>query len=61
MIRKSVFVLAAHVTISVLLISMAIAQTGRGVISGRVLLVLVLSFVGALIALGLSWAFLFPR
>src|SRR5260370_29914360 len=37
MIRKSVFVLAAHVTISVLLISMAIAQTGRGVISGRVI------------------------
>jgi len=36
-------------------------ESRGGVISGRVLLVLVLSFVGALIALGLSWAFLFPR
>src|SRR5258708_4763109 len=36
-------------------------ESRGGVVSGRVLLVLVLSFVGALIALGLSWAFLFPR
>lgn len=36
MIRKSVFVLASMVTVSMLLISMAVAQTGRGVISGRV-------------------------
>jgi len=34
-------------------------QSRSGVISGRVLLVLVSSFVGAMIALGLSWAFLF--
>ena len=34
-------------------------QSRSGVVSGRVLLVLVSSFVGALIALGLSWALLF--
>ena len=34
-------------------------QARGGVVSGRVLLVLVSSFVGALSALGLSWAFLF--
>jgi hypothetical protein len=34
-------------------------QARGGVVSGRVLLVLGSSFVGALIALGLSWAFLF--
>ena len=36
-------------------------ESRGGVVSGRVLLVLVSSFVGALIALGLSWAFLFSR
>ena len=36
-------------------------QARGGVVSGRVLLVLVSSFVGALIALGLSWAFLLPH
>jgi hypothetical protein len=36
-------------------------ESRSGVVSGRVLLVLVSSFVGALIALGLSWAFLFPH
>ena len=36
-------------------------QARSGVVSGRVLLVLVSSFAGALIALGLSWAFLFPH
>ena len=36
-------------------------ESRGGVISGRVLLVLVLSFIGALIALGLSWAFLFSH
>jgi hypothetical protein len=34
-------------------------QSRSGVVSGRVLLVLVSSFAGALIALGLSWAFIF--
>ena len=36
-------------------------ESRGGVVRGRVLLVLVASFVGALIALGLSWAFLFPH
>src|SRR5258708_24981177 len=36
-------------------------ESRGGVVSGRVLLVLVASFIGALIALGLSWAFLFPH
>jgi hypothetical protein len=36
-------------------------ESRGGVVSGRVLLVLVLSSIGALIALGLSWAFLFPH
>jgi nitrogen fixation protein FixH len=36
-------------------------ESRSGVISGRVLLVLISSFVGALIAVGLSWAFLFPH
>jgi len=36
-------------------------ESRNGVISERVLLVLVSSFVGALIALGLSWAFLLPH
>jgi hypothetical protein len=36
-------------------------ESRGGVVSGRVLLVLVSSFVGALIALGLSWIFLFPH
>jgi nitrogen fixation protein FixH len=36
-------------------------ESRGGVISGRVLLVLISSFVGALIAVGLSWAFLFPH
>ncbi len=36
-------------------------ESRSGVVSGRVLLVLVSSFVGALIALGLSWAFLFSH
>ncbi len=34
-------------------------QSRSGVVSGRVLLVLVSSFVGALIALRLSWALIF--
>jgi hypothetical protein len=36
-------------------------ESRGGVVSGRVLLVLVSSFVGALIALGLSRAFLLPH
>ena len=36
-------------------------ESRGGVVSGRVLLVLVSSFVGALIALGLSWVFLLPH
>ena len=36
-------------------------ESRGGVVSGRVLLVLVLSSIGALIALGLCWAFLFPH
>jgi len=36
-------------------------ESRGGVISGRVLLVLVLSFVGALVAMGLSWALLIPH
>lgn len=36
-------------------------EARSGVISGRVLLVLVSSFLGAVIALGLSWAFLLPH
>jgi len=36
-------------------------ESRGGVVSGRVLLVLVLSFIGALVALGLSWALLFPH
>jgi len=36
-------------------------ESRSGVISGRVLLVLVSSFIGALVALGLAWVFLFPR
>ncbi|HEY6981097.1 hypothetical protein [Reyranella sp.] len=36
-------------------------EARSGVVSGRVVLVLVSSFVGAIIALGLSWAFLLPH
>jgi hypothetical protein len=36
-------------------------QARSGAISGRVILVLVSSFVGACIALGLAWLFLLPR
>jgi hypothetical protein len=36
-------------------------EARSGVVSGRVLLVLVSSFVGAIIALGLAWVFLLPR
>ncbi len=36
-------------------------ESRSGVVSGRVLLVLVSSFVGTLIALGLAWAFLMPH
>jgi hypothetical protein len=36
-------------------------ESRGGVVSGRVLLVLVSSFIGALIALALSWAFLFSH
>lgn len=32
-------------------------EARSGVVSGRVILVLISSFVGAVIALGLSWAF----
>lgn len=36
-------------------------EARSGVVSGRVFLVLVSSFVGAIIALGLVWAFLLPH
>jgi hypothetical protein len=36
-------------------------QARSGVISGRVFLVLVSSFLGACVALGLCWLFLFSR
>ena len=36
-------------------------EARSGVVIGRVLLVLVSSFVGAIIALGLAWVFLLPR
>ena len=36
-------------------------ESRGGVVSGRVLLVLVSSFIGALIALALCWVFLLPR
>jgi hypothetical protein len=36
-------------------------EARSGVISGRVILVLVSSFVGAVIAVALCWAFLIPH
>ena len=36
-------------------------EARSGVVSGRVITVLVLSSVGAVVALGLAWFFLFPR
>lgn len=33
-------------------------ESRSGVVSGRVFLVLISSFIGAIIALGLAWAFL---
>ncbi len=36
-------------------------EARSGVVSGRILLVLVSSFAGAVIALGLCWAFLLPH
>lgn len=36
-------------------------EARSGVVSGRIFLVLVSSFAGAAIALGLCWAFLIPR
>lgn len=36
-------------------------EARSGVVSGRVLTVLVVSFFGAAVALGLAWLFLFPK
>jgi hypothetical protein len=36
-------------------------EARSGVVSGRVITVLVLSSVGAVVALALAWFFLFPR
>jgi hypothetical protein len=36
-------------------------EARSGVVSGRVLTVLVLSFFGAAFALAIAWLFLFPR
>ncbi|SKA37086.1 hypothetical protein SAMN02745126_05881 [Enhydrobacter aerosaccus] len=36
-------------------------EARSGAVSGRIFLVLVSSFVGAVIALGLCWAFLLPH
>jgi hypothetical protein len=36
-------------------------EARSGVVSGRVVTILILSSVGAVVALGLAWLFLFPR
>jgi hypothetical protein len=36
-------------------------QARSGAVSGRVITVLLISFLGACVALGLAWAFLMPR
>jgi hypothetical protein len=36
-------------------------EARSGVVSGRVVTVLLVSFVGACVALGLAWAFFMPR
>ena len=36
-------------------------EARSGVVSGRVLTILVLSSVGAVVALALAWLFLFPK
>jgi hypothetical protein len=36
-------------------------EARSGVVSGRIITVLAVSFVGAVIALALAWLFLFPR
>ncbi len=36
-------------------------EARSGVVSGRILTVLVTSFVGAVVALALAWVFLFPK
>jgi hypothetical protein len=36
-------------------------ESRSGVVSGRVFLVLISSFIGAVIALGLAWALLIPH
>ena len=37
------------------------AEARSGVVSGRILSILVISSVGAIVALALAWLFLFPR
>jgi len=37
------------------------AKARSGVVSGRVVTVLLVSFLGACVALGLAWAFFMPR
>jgi hypothetical protein len=36
-------------------------EARSGVVSGRILTILVVSSVGAIVALALAWLFLFPR
>ena len=36
-------------------------EARSGVVSGRILTILVVSSVGAIVALALAWVFLFPR
>lgn len=36
-------------------------EARSGVVSGRILTILVISFVGAIAALAFAWLFLFPR